>query len=162
MKTFSIIAEPRHIIEVDDAVERINAIFPELDGNKLRESLSSKKGFAWIKREVTPAQAEAVHRLGLPGISEMPENKRVYPNGPIAAHVLGYSNIDNQGIAGIEKWIDTHELNDLAGAGFSFRSNELEPVKLSIDMRVTHAMRDELQKGMEKYKAKAAAGPSSM
>ncbi len=79
VKTFSIIAEPRHIIEVDDAVERINAIFPELDGNKLRESLSSKKGFAWIKREVTPAQAEAVHRLGLPGISEMPENKRVLP-----------------------------------------------------------------------------------
>ncbi len=72
--------------------------------------------------------------------------------------MLGYSNIDNQGIAGIEKWIDTHETERSGGAGFSFRSNELEPVKLSIDMRVTHAMRDELQKGMEKYKAKAAAG----
>ncbi len=158
VKTFSIIAEPRHIIEVDDAVERINAIFPELDGRQLRENLSSKKGFAWIKREVTPAQAEAVHRLGLPGIGSMPENKRIYPNGNIAAHVLGYANIDNIGIAGIEKWIDTHELSDLQGAGFNFRSSELEPVKLSIDLRVTHAMRDEIGKAMVKFKAKAAAG----
>jgi cell division protein FtsI (penicillin-binding protein 3) len=158
VKTFSIVAEPRHIIEVDDAVERINAIFPELDGSKLRESLSSKRGFAWIKREVTPAQAEAVHRLGLPGIAAMPENKRVYPNGAIAAHVLGYANIDNIGIAGIEKWIDNHELSDLQGAGFNFRSSEMQPIRLSLDIRVTHAMRDELQKGMEKFKAKAAAG----
>jgi cell division protein FtsI (penicillin-binding protein 3) len=158
VKTMSIIAEPRHIIEVDDAVERINAIFPDLDGTKLRENLSSKRGFAWIKREVTPAQAEAVHRLGLPGIGVMPENKRIYPNGPIAAHVLGYANIDNIGIAGIEKWIDTHELNDLQGAGFNFRSSEMEPVQLSIDLRVTHAMRDELQIAMAKFKAKAAAG----
>jgi cell division protein FtsI (penicillin-binding protein 3) len=158
VKTFSIVAEPRHIIEVDDAVERINAIFPDLDGTKLRENLSSKRGFAWIKREVTPAQAEAVHRLGLPGIAAMPENKRIYPNGAIAAHVLGYANIDNIGIAGIEKWIDNHELSDLQGAGFNFRSSEMEPIRLSLDIRVTHAMRDELQKGMEKFKAKAAAG----
>jgi cell division protein FtsI (penicillin-binding protein 3) len=158
VKTFSIVAEPRRILEVDDAVERLNAIFPELDANELRANLSTKKGFAWIKREVTPAQKEAVHRLGLPGIGSMPENKRVYPNGNIAAHVLGFANIDNVGIAGIEQWIDQHELNDLKGAGFNFRSSELEPVMLSIDVRVTHAMRDELAKAMEKFKAKAAAG----
>jgi cell division protein FtsI (penicillin-binding protein 3) len=156
--TVSVIAEPKRIIEIDDAVERLNAIFPELNATKLRSDLSSKRGFAWLKREITPEQRLAVHNLGLPGIGFLPENRRIYPNGNVAAHVLGRANIDNVGIAGIEQWIDENELADLKGAGFNFKQSELEPVRLSIDVRVTHAMRDELGKALAKFKANFAAG----
>ena len=72
-----------------------------------------------MKREITPRQHEEVHRLGIPGVGFLPENKRVYPNGPAAAHVLGFANVDNVGIAGIEKYIDSQGLQDLNGAGFT-------------------------------------------
>ncbi len=98
-----------------------------------------------------------MHRLGIPGIGAIPENKRVYPNANIAAHVLGFADIDNVGIAGIEKWIDSQGLNDLKGAGFVVEAQDLKPIQLSIDLRVTHAMRDEMLKAVNKYKAKAGA-----
>lgn len=158
VKTVSVFAEPRKIVDKDEAAELLNAVFPELDGKDLRDRLGTRKGFIWIKREITPRQQAEVHRLGLPGVGFLPENKRVYPNGNVAAHVLGYANIDNAGIAGIEKWIDGQGLNDLQGAGFVTESRDLKPVELAIDLRVTHAMRDELIKAMAKYKAKAAAG----
>jgi cell division protein FtsI (penicillin-binding protein 3) len=158
VRTMSVFAEPRNIIDRDEAAELINAVFPELDGRELREKLSGKRGFAWIKREVTPAQWQQVYRLGIPGIRALPENKRVYPNANVAAHVLGFANIDNAGIAGIEKWIDGQGLNDLKGAGFATQTADLKPVSLAIDLRVTHAMRDELDRAMRRYRAKAAAG----
>jgi cell division protein FtsI (penicillin-binding protein 3) len=157
VKTVSIFAEPRKIIDKDEAAELLNAIFPEMEGRYLREKLSGRRGFAWIKREVSPAVWAQVHRLGIPGIGALPENKRVYPNGPVAAHVLGIANVDNQGIAGIERWIDGQGLNDLKGAGFAPEATDLKPVQLAVDLRVTHAMRDELAKAMKRFKAKAAA-----
>ena len=75
----------------------------------------------------------------------------------MASHLVGHVDIDNQGIAGFEKFVDDHWLNDLRAVGFG--SNErMEPVALSIDMRVQHVVRDELKKAMEKYKAIAAIG----
>ena len=123
----------------------------------MRERLSSKKGFVWLKREITPQQQQDIHKLGIPGIGFLRENKRVYPSGAAVSHLIGHVNIDNQGIAGIEKWLDGHGLADLHRAGFA--SDRLQkPVELSIDLRVQHALRDELLKAREKYKAKAAAG----
>ncbi|HEX2552784.1 MAG TPA: penicillin-binding protein 2 [Microvirga sp.] len=158
VKTVSVFAEPRNIIDKDEAVELLTAVLPDLDARDLREKLGTKKGFVWVKREITPRQQAEVHRLGIPGVGFLPENKRVYPNAHAAAHVLGFANIDNVGIAGIEKYIDGQGLQDLNGAGFSFSAADLKPVQLSIDLRVQHALRNELEKGMEKYKAKAAAG----
>ena len=158
VKMVSIFAEPRRIIDKDEAVELLNAVFPDIDAKDLREKLGTRKGFIWVKREVTPRQQSDVHRLGLPGIGFIPEHKRVYPNGPVAAHVLGFANVDNVGIAGIEKYIDGQGLNDLKGMGFGNKPMELKPVELSIDMRVTHAMRLELLEAMRKFKAKAAGG----
>jgi cell division protein FtsI (penicillin-binding protein 3) len=163
LRTVSIFAEPHKIIDKDEAAELLNAVFPDMPGRELRERLSprrsnnSKAKFAWIKREVTPAQWAQVHRLGIPGIGAIPENKRLYPNANVAAHVLGYADLDNVGIAGIEKWIDTQGLNDLKGAGFAVEAQDLQPVQLAIDLRVTHAMRDEMLKAVKRYKAKAAA-----
>ena len=151
-------AEPKHIIDRDEAAELINSVLPDLNGRELRDKLGSGRGFIWLKREVTPRQQEAIHRLGIPGVGFMPGNKRVYPNGPIGAHVIGFANTDNTGIAGIEKWIDTQGLNDLKSLGFIREGAALQPIQLSLDIRVTHAMREELQKGLTHYKAKAAAG----
>src|SRR6266545_4204352 len=153
----SLFGEPHRIIDVDEAVELLTAVMPDLDVAELRERLSSKRRFVWLKREITPQQRAAIHRLGQPGIGFMSENKRVYPNGVGAAHVIGHVNIDNQGIAGIEKWLDRSGLADLHLAGLA--TDRLQkPVELSVDLRVQHAMRDELVKARDKFKAKAAAG----
>jgi cell division protein FtsI (penicillin-binding protein 3) len=71
--------------------------------------------------------------------------------------MIGLVNTDNQGIAGIEKWLDTNGLADLHRAGFA--TDRLQkPVELAVDLRVEHALRDELIKAKDKYKAKAASG----
>jgi cell division protein FtsI (penicillin-binding protein 3) len=153
----SLYGEPRKIIDVDEAVELLTAVLPDLDANEVRERLSSKRGFVWLKREITPQQQRDIHRLGIPGIGFLTENRRIYPNGPVVSHALGFVNIDNQGIAGIEKWIDTRGLADLHLAGFA--TDRLQkPVQMSIDLRVQHALREELATAREKFKAKAAAG----
>src|SRR5499427_2761565 len=157
VRAASLYAEPHRIIDVDEAVELLTAVLPDLETAEVRERLSSKRRFVWLKREITPEQRIAVHRLGLPGIGFMTENKRVYPNGVAAAHVIGHVNIDNQGIAGIEKWLDRNGLADLHLAGLA--TDRLQkPVELSIDLRAQNALRDELIKARDKYKAKAAAG----
>jgi len=157
IKTPSLFAEPRKIIDVDEAVELLTAVLPDLDVNEVRERLSSKRGFVWLKREITPSQQREIHRLGIPGVGFLTENKRVYPNGPIVSHEIGYVNIDNQGIAGIEKWLDGQGLAALHMAGLA--TDQLQrPVNLAVDLRVQYALRQELAAAREKYKAKASAG----
>lgn len=158
IRTVSVFAEPRKILDKDEATELLTAVLPDLNAKELRDKLGTKRGFVWVKREITPRQQAEVHRLGIPGVGFVPENKRVYPNGPAAAHVLGFANVDNVGIAGIEKYIDSQGLQDLNGAGLATQASDLKPVALSIDLRVQHLLRDELVKGLEKYRALAAAG----
>jgi cell division protein FtsI (penicillin-binding protein 3) len=153
----SLFAEPHRIIDKDEAVELLATVIPDLDAAEVRERLSSRRRFVWLRREITAKQRQEIHRLGLPGIGFMHENKRVYPSGPLASHLLGHVNIDNQGIAGIEKWLDSRGLADLHLAGLA-RDRLQQPVELAVDMRVQHAMRDELTKARTKYKAQAAAG----
>jgi cell division protein FtsI (penicillin-binding protein 3) len=157
VKASSLFGEPRKIIDVDEAVELLTAVLPDLDATELRERLSSRKGFVWLRREITPKQQQEIHRLGIPGIGFLSENKRVYPNGAEVSHLIGHVNIDNQGIAGIEKWLDTRGLADLHMAGFA--TDRLQkPVQLAVDLRVQHALRDELLAARSKYRADAAAG----
>ena len=157
IKVTSIFAEPRRIIDRDEAADQLTGIFPDLDPQELRNKLSSRKGFVWVKRAVTPEQQQAVYHLGLPGIGFMQENKRVYPNGPIAAHVLGYANLDGIGISGLEKYIDGEGLADLHNAGFDLTIADLKPVVTSLDLGATYAVREELAQGIAKFKAKAGA-----
>ncbi|MBR1273931.1 penicillin-binding protein 2 [Bradyrhizobium sp. AUGA SZCCT0283] len=157
VKAPSLFGEPRRIIDKDEAIELLTAALPDLDTIEARTRLSSRKGFVWLKREITPKQQHDIHKLGIPGIGFLRENKRVYPTGAAVAHLIGLVNIDNQGIAGMEKWLDNNGLADLHRAGFA--TDRLQrPVELSIDLRVEHALRDELLKAKEKYKAKAASG----
>jgi cell division protein FtsI (penicillin-binding protein 3) len=153
----SLFAEPHRIIDVDEAVELLTAVIPDLDTAELRERLGSKRRFAWLRREITPKQQREIHKLGIPGIGFLNENKRVYPNGPELSHVIGHVNVDNQGIAGIEKWLDNRGLADMHRAGFA-SDHQQRPIELAVDIRVQHALRDELVAAQVKFKAKAAAG----
>ncbi|WP_234831146.1 peptidoglycan D,D-transpeptidase FtsI family protein [Rhodopseudomonas palustris] len=157
VKSPSLFGEPRRIIDQDEAVELLTATLPDLETPEVRERLASKKGFVWLKRDITPRQQADIKKLGIPGIGFLRENKRVYPTGPEVSHLIGLVNIDNQGIAGIEKWLDNNGLADLHRAGFA--SDRLQkPVELAVDIRVEHALRDELLKAKEKFSAKAASG----
>jgi cell division protein FtsI (penicillin-binding protein 3) len=153
----SLFAEPRKIIDVDEATELLTAVLPGLDPTEARDRIGSRKGFVWLRREITPKQRQEIYKLGLPGVGFLAENKRVYPNSAEVSHLIGHVNIDNQGIAGIEKWLDGHGLQALHLAGLA--TDRLQkPVELAVDLRVQHALRDELIFAAEKYKVKAAAG----
>src|ERR1700693_4602704 len=128
----SLYAEPRRLIDVDEAAELLTADLPELDAAEPRDRRASKRGFVWLKRDIAPEQQREIYRQGLPGIGFLPENKRDYPNGPEVSHLLGYVNIDNKGIAGMEMWLDGQGLNDLHMAGLA--TDRLQnPVELSLD-----------------------------
>ncbi|WP_132030420.1 peptidoglycan D,D-transpeptidase FtsI family protein [Aquabacter spiritensis] len=157
VKSPSLFAEPRRLIDPDEALEGLLKVLPDLDVAEARARLNSGKGFAWLKREITPSQQRAIYRLGLPGIGFVRENRRVYPDGPTISHVLGGVNIDNQGIAGLEKYIDGNGLSELHLAGLAV-DRQQEPVQLSMDVRVQNAVRDELMRAKDKFKAKAAMG----
>ncbi|WP_024518116.1 penicillin-binding protein 2 [Bradyrhizobium sp. Tv2a-2] len=157
VKAPSLFAEPRRLIDTDEATELLTATLPDLDTDEVRDRLSSRKGFVWLKRDITPKQQLEIHRLGIPGVGFLRENKRVYPTGNEVAHLIGLVNIDNQGIAGMEKWLDNNGLADLHRAGFATDRLQ-QPIELSVDLRVEHALRDELQKAKDKFHAKAASG----
>jgi cell division protein FtsI (penicillin-binding protein 3) len=157
IKMASLFAEPRNIIDPDEATELITSVLPDLDATALRKKLSGDAGFVWVEREITPTQRKQIHDLGIPGVGFLSENRRFYPGGPTAAHIVGLVNVDNQGIAGLEKYVDDRWLSDLHEAGFA-RGEDLEPVKLSVDLRVQHVLRDELTAAVERYQAIAATG----
>jgi len=151
-------AEPsKKVGDVDEAVELITAVLPDVNATELRQKLSSKKGFVRIKREISSRQQSEIHRLGIPHIGFMRESKRVYPAGNEASHVLGHVNVDNQGIAGLEKWVDTGGLADLHLAGLA-TGRALEPVNLALDLAIQHALRDELLGAKERYQANSTSG----
>ena len=159
IRTASLYAAPRRILDVDEAAEAIHSFLPELSLPWLRNRLDGDAGFVWLQREITPRQQDAIHRLGIPGIGFLTENQRFYPGGPVASHIVGHVNVDNQGIAGIEKYIDDLWLGDLQQFGFAAGTGAgLEPVALTIDLRVQHILRDELVAAVERYNAIAAAG----
>ncbi|ADZ69769.1 peptidoglycan D,D-transpeptidase FtsI family protein [Polymorphum gilvum] len=157
IRTASVYAEPRKIVDVEEVLEGLGSVFPELNSDTMRQRLSSRAGFIWLKREISPAQQQAIHRLGLPGIGFLWEKQRFYPGGPTAGHIVGSVNIDNQGLAGMEKHVDDAWLSDLRSIGFA-SDRPMEPVRLAVDLRVQHVVRDELAKAMERYQAIAAVG----
>ena len=153
----SLFAEPRRIIDVEEAVTKLRTVLPDLSESWLRNRLTGDKGFVWVQRELSPAIQERVMRLGIPGIDFITESKRFYPGLSEASHILGSTNIDNQGISGIEKHMDGEAVALLQELGLA-RGNALAPVELSVDMRVQHVMHEQLLDAMSRYRAIAAAG----
>ena len=157
INTASLFAEPRRIVDADEAIERLSSVLSDLDMEETYRKLKSGAGFVWLRRELTPGQQADIMALGIPGIGFRTEKRRFYPGGPTASHILGLVNIDNQGIAGLEKYIDDQGFAELQSTGLA-SSTDLEPFKLSVDLRVQHIVRDEIARGMERYHAIAAGG----
>ncbi len=149
LETQSLYADPKDILEPQEAAKILVQILPELSDAEIYEKLNSGRRFVWIKRHLTPKQMWQVNALGLPGLKFQREEKRIYPNGSLAAHSLGYVDVDGKGIAGIEHFFNDR-LNDPLSA--------TQPLMLSIDVRVQHALTDELLHSIKKFSAKGAAG----
>ena len=155
IKTASLFAEPRRIVDADEAIEKLATVLPEIDYEQTYHKLKSGAGFVWLQRQLTPKQQADIMALGIPGLGFRTEKRRFYPSGETSSYIVGLTNIDNQGISGMEKYIDDQGLTDLQASGLAL-ARDLKPVKLSIDLRVQHVVRDEVATGMERFHAIAA------
>jgi cell division protein FtsI (penicillin-binding protein 3) len=154
----SLFVDPRKVQDIDEAVELISSNLPDVDAADLkRRMIVPKRAFVWIKRQVTPEERDAVFNLGIPGVAYVNERKRVYPQGRLAAHTVGYVDVDTKGIAGIERYLDD------AGAIYTASLAEpgmavSQPAQLAMDVRVQHALIDEIGRAIVKFKAIGGGG----
>jgi len=151
LMSHSLYADPRRIWDADAAAAALARTLPGLDEAATAEALrgdpAGRRHFAWVKRGLSPRQRQAVFDLGIAGLDFVEEPRRVYPRGRLAAHVLGFTNIDGVGAAGAERAFEA-ELADGDG----------RPLALSVDLRVQYALDEELRAAMDSYGAKAAVG----
>src|SRR5690606_28423109 len=152
IRTVSLYAEPHKIVDADEVIEKLATVLPDLDARSIYRKLSSKSHFQWLRRQLTPKQQSQILALGIPGIGFRPEKRRFYPGGATAAHVVGHVNIDNRGVAGMERYVDSQGLADLAAVGMT-SDQPLEPVNLSIDLRVQSIVREVIYSSIDKYQA---------
>ncbi len=153
--THSLYAQPQMMVDPARVAQELIEIFPDLDGKRLSADLTGKRKFLWIKKKISPEQMQAVHDIGDPGLLFGPREMRLYPNGHLAAHILGGARFDKEGVssaevvgvAGVEKAFDTW-LRDPANDG--------APLTLSIDLTVQAAVEEVLAGGMKLMNAKGA------
>ncbi len=145
----SLAVRPRLITDPEETADKIVAVLPDLNRTLVLNKLKSSQHFLYIKRNLSPTQVWNINALGYPGLVLEQAEKRVYPQGRLASHVLGYVDVDNKPQAGVEKFFNDHLSNPE-------RSND--PLHLSLDLRVQHIVRQELKFAMDRYSAKGAAG----
>ena len=150
LRTASLYANPRRLIDPAAAAAAIATVLPDLGHGTLLKKLSAERSFVWLKRNLTPKQHYAVNRLGIPGIGFVTERHRVYPQGALTAHAVGFAGIDNRGLAGIERSFDEVLAPAAPGRG--------GPIRLSLDVRVQSALHDELSAAVAEFMALGAAG----
>jgi cell division protein FtsI (penicillin-binding protein 3) len=152
----SLYADPQLVLDRDEVAEKLGRVLPGIDEAEVRRLLADQsRRFVWLRRGLSPRLAQAVHNLGLPGLAFRTELKRAYPAGRLAGHILGTVNIDNRGLAGLERHIDDIGLSEpVHGATQSGRA----PLRASVDLGVQHALSEELRIAMDRYEASAAAG----
>ncbi|WP_300518116.1 penicillin-binding protein 2 [Aliiroseovarius sp.] len=156
LATYALYAQPPMMVDPIRAATELASIFPDLKAEKLLEDFTGSRKFLWIKRKISPEQKQAVHDIGEPGLLFGPREMRLYPNGRLAAHVLGGASFGKEGVnaaevigvAGIERRFDDY-LRDPA--------NGDTPLTLSIDLTVQAAVERVLDGGMRMMNAKGAA-----
>ena len=131
-----------------DVAAKLKAIFPDMDEAKIAERLASGKP-GYLRKRLLPEEANRVQEIGEIALEMPMEEDRHYPQGKMAAHVLGYVGADGKGRVGMEQVFDDH-LSSPVTRG--------EPVALSIDVRVQGALEDELRRGMKLTQAQGGAG----
>jgi cell division protein FtsI (penicillin-binding protein 3) len=146
LTTASLYANPSQVQDPDGYAEQLNAVLPDLNIASTAAKLDSQRGFVWLKRNLTPRQQQAVNRLGLPGIYFQAETKRIYPQGSLTAHLVGFADVDSRGLSGVERSFD-----DLLAGGD-------RPLQLSIDVRVQHILHEELNRAIADFNGIGGAG----
>ncbi|MDR1476243.1 MAG: penicillin-binding protein 2 [Holosporales bacterium] len=143
--TASCHADPSVIIDVNEAAEKLSRIRELPSAKVIRQKLSDKsKHFVWLARHITPQVQERVMDLGIPGIDFQKDYKRVYIHGNLFSHIIGCSDIDGNGVSGIEKKFNEKLVNH----------NDLnKKLILSLDLRIQSIMHEELQKSINTFKA---------
>jgi cell division protein FtsI (penicillin-binding protein 3) len=155
-ETHALYAQPPQIIDPENAATKLVEIFPELNRDRLLADFTGNRKFLWIRRQISPEQMQAVHDIGDPGLLFGPRDMRLYPNGPVAAHILGGASYGREGV-------DSAEVIGVAGVERQFDSflrdpaNEGAPLQLSIDLTVQAAAERVLAGGMSLMNAKGAA-----
>ncbi|MEX3315868.1 peptidoglycan D,D-transpeptidase FtsI family protein [Sulfitobacter sp. PS-8MA] len=154
-QTHALYAQPRHMIDPEAAAKKLVKVFPDLKEERLIKDFTGKRKFLWVKKKISPEQMQAVHDIGDPGLLFAPRDMRLYPNGTLAAHVLGGASFGKEGVhaaevigvAGVEKYFDDY-LRDPA--------NGAKPLELSLDLTVQAAAERVLYGGMKLMNAKGA------
>lgn len=134
-------ANPMEIISPEEAVAKLHHVLPDIDQEDLIKRLKKKKQFVYLAHNLSPTQELAINNLGIPGIYFETGERRHYPLGRIAAQIMGGVDLDNHGIAGVERYFDKR------------LSSDRTPLRLSIDARVQAAVRDELDEAKRKFQA---------
>ena len=156
LETHSLYAQPPQMIEPERTADALVKIFPDLKRERLIKDFTGKRKFLWIKKKISPEQKQAVHDIGDPGLLFGPREMRLYPNGKLAAHVMGGASFGREGVhaaevigvAGIEKYYDDRLRDPAKGH---------EPLQLSLDLSVQAAVERVLFGGMRIMNAKGAA-----
>jgi cell division protein FtsI (penicillin-binding protein 3) len=154
-ETHALYAQPKHMIDPKHVADELVKVFPDLDQARLLKDFTGKRKFLWVKKKISPEQMQAVHDIGDPGLLFAPREMRLYPNGSLAAHVMGGASFGKEGVAaaevigvaGAEKYFDDY-LRDPA--------NGTKPLELSLDLTVQAASERILYGGMKLMNAKGA------
>lgn len=148
LEAASLFATMKEIREPDQVMDLVSQVLPDIKKADILKQMKSGRKFVWIKRNLTPQQQYDVNRLGIPGLYFQKEYVRVYPQGNLLSHVLGFVGTDNNGLAGIEKYFDAR-LRD---------TKSREPLKLAVDVRMQYLMYDQLLASMTEFQAIGANG----
>jgi cell division protein FtsI (penicillin-binding protein 3) len=147
LPTAALYANPREIADPWETARKLATALPDIDPARLAPRLESDRQFVYIRRHLTPREQDAVNRLGIPGVHFQRAERRVYPQGRAAVHVLGGTDVDGNGIAGVERQFDAR-----------LRENVGEPLRLSLDIRVQHVLREALERAIGRFEAIGGAG----
>ncbi len=145
LPTVNLYADTHKVPDAKEAATKLAATLPDLKYDDLLKHLSSGQRFMYLRRNLTPAEQMAVNRLGIPGVSFEDSETRAYPHSALFSHVVGITDPDNHGLAGVEKNFD----NDL-------RTSQ-QPIQLSLDVRVQHAVRESLAESITRFHAESGS-----
>ena len=153
----SLYANPREIKSIDDTSQFLSNVL-NIPKSSIVSKLKSRSNFVWIKRQLSPGQAELIRSKKISGIGLKKEYKRFYPNKDLASHILGFCNLDSKGVEGIEKSMDSYLISDVNKQNFAADQTENDGlnVALTIDANI-QAFSDKTVSLFTK-KFKAAAG----
>jgi cell division protein FtsI (penicillin-binding protein 3) len=156
MMTHSLYAQPADMVDPVHAATELAAIFPELDAKALERRFTDGRSFLWVRKVLSPEQMQKVHEIGDPGLYFGPREMRLYPNGHLAAHILGGAAFGAEGVDSAEV-IGTAGLEMALDKRLSDPAQSAQPLTLSIDMTLQANVEEVLATGMHALHAKGAA-----